>query len=155
MLKNVELGSCKAIAEFGPGTGVFTSKILEEMPEDSKLLIFELHNAFFLKLEKEYRDYSNVIVINDSAENISKYMIENNISNLDAIISSLPLTNFDDKLTNNILKSSYESLKEEGLYIQFQYSLNARKKLKRVFNMVKINFTPKNIPPAFVYTCKK
>jgi phospholipid N-methyltransferase len=155
MLKNVELASCRAIAEFGPGTGVFTSKILEEIPKDAKLLVFELHKAFFHKLEKEYRDHANVIVINDSAENIGKYMNENNISVLDAVISSLPLTNFDDKLTNTILKSSYESLKDEGLYIQFQYSLNARKKLKRIFNSVKINFTPKNIPPAFVYTCKK
>jgi phospholipid N-methyltransferase len=155
MLKNVQLASCNAIAEFGPGTGVFTNKILEGMPQDSKLLVFELHDAFYNKLLKEYQGQENVIIINDSAENVSKYMQEHRITQLDAVISSLPLTNFDDKLTNNILKSSYESLKDEGLYIQFQYSLNARKKLKGVFSSVKINFTPKNIPPAFVYTCKK
>lgn len=155
MLKHIDFSNARAIAEYGPGTGVFTKMLLNKMQEDSILLVFELHEAFFKKLEKEYKDHKNVILINDSAENVSKYMKQYDIDELDVVLSSLPLTNFDNKLTSRILKRSHGALKANGSYIQFQYSLNARKLLKRIFSSVKIDFTAKNIPPAFVYTCHK
>ncbi len=155
MLKNIDFDNCNCIAEYGPGTGVFTRMILEKMNSNAKLLVFELHDAFYAKLAKEFEGNENVILINDSAENISKHMAEHNISVLDAVISSLPLANFDEKLTSHILKRAQGALKSNGLYVQFQYSLNAKKLLKRIYSSVKIDFTPKNIPPAFVYTCRK
>lgn len=155
MLKNIDFSKAKAIAEYGPGTGVFTKMLLNKIQDDCILLVFELHEAFFKKLEKEYKDQENVILINDSAENVSKYMKEYDIDELDVVLSSLPLTNFDNKLTSRILKRSHGALKSNGIYIQFQYTLNARKLLKRIFANVQIDFTAKNIPPAFVYTCRK
>jgi phosphatidylethanolamine/phosphatidyl-N-methylethanolamine N-methyltransferase len=71
------------------------------------------------------------------------------------VVSSLPLANFPEKLKMNILTKSAASMHEESLYIQFQYSLNAKKAIKSVFSSVGITFTAVNFPPAFVYTCKK
>lgn len=155
MLKNIDFSKCEAIAEFGPGTGVFTRMIIEKMNPDTTLLIFELHDAFYKNLRKEFEEKENIIIINDSAENISKYMVEYGIDKLDVVISSLPLANFDKQITSQILKKAQGALKAKGLYIQFQYSLNAKRTLKRIYSSVKIDFTPKNIPPAFVYTCLK
>ena len=155
MLKNIDFTNCTAIAEYGPGTGVFTRMIIEKMNPDTKLLVFELHDAFYNKLVKEFEENDNVILINDSAENISKYTEKYGIEKLDVVVSSLPLANFDKQLTSLILKKAQGALKSNGLYIQFQYSLNAKKTLKRIYSSVKIDFTPKNIPPAFVYTCLK
>ena len=73
----------------------------------------------------------------------------------DIIISSLPLANFSEELRNSILEIVHESLNEKGSFIQFQYSLNAFKNLKKLFPVVKLNFTALNFPPAFVYTCSK
>ena len=42
---------------------------------------------------------------------------------------------------------------KDGVYVQFQYSLNAHKLLKKKFNKVTLDFTPINMPPAFVYRC--
>jgi phospholipid N-methyltransferase len=155
MLKNIDFSSVSAIAEYGPGNGVFTRMILEHISPDTKLLVFELHDTFYKKLEKEFADNDNVIMINDSAENISHYLKENNLEELDVIVSSLPLANFDKEVKSNILNSSHKVLNSNGMYVQFQYSLNSKKQLKKLFSSVSIDFTAKNIPPAFVYTCYK
>lgn len=155
MLQNINFDNCNVIIELGPGTGVFTRMLTNKMKGDSKLIIFELHEAFLNKLQKEFANDDRVIIINDSAENIGEHLKEHNLGEVDAVISSLPLTNFNKRLVHTILKQSHQHLKQSGLYIQFQYSLNAQKHLKKIFREVKISFTPRNIPPAFVYTCMK
>lgn len=155
MLKNINFDSANVIVEFGPGTGVITRQIVLKMNPKATLYVFELHAPFFKSLQKEFRGIDNVRIINDSAVDVRKYLKEDNKENADAIISSLPLTNFDQKLTMRILKSAEIALKPDGLYIQFQYSLNAKKLLSKIFSSISIQFTPINIPPAFIYTCKK
>ncbi|RYM34537.1 methyltransferase domain-containing protein [Brumimicrobium glaciale] len=155
MLKNVDFKESNVIVEFGPGTGVFTRRIIEEMNPNASLYVFELHEPFFVKLQKEYEDDDRIQIINDSAADVRKYLKADGKDFADVIISSLPLTNFDQKLTMRILKSAEIALKPEGQYIQFQYSLNARKLLVKIFNSISIQFTANNLPPAFVYTCKK
>ena len=41
-----------------------------------------------------------------------------------------------------------------GVYVQFQYSLKSLYLLKKYFS-VRLRFTLFNIPPAFVYVCRK
>jgi len=155
MLNNVDFESSNVIVEYGPGTGVFTRRIIEKMNPNAKLYVFELHEPFYVKLKKEFENDQRVQIINDSAVEVRKYLAADNHEYSDVIISSLPLTNFDHKLTMRILKSAEIALKPEGKYIQFQYSLNAKKLLNKIFNSISIQFTANNLPPAFVYTCKK
>lgn len=155
MLENIDFKKCKVVVELGPGTGVFTRMLASKLDKDAKLILFELHDAFYEKLKKEFINDDRVVIINDSAENIGKHLKDQGLSEIDVVMSSLPLTNFNKKLVMGILKQSHLYLKKSGLYIQFQYSLNAQKALKRVFKSVRISFTPRNIPPAFVYTCIK
>lgn len=154
MLKNVDFKKVKLIVELGPGTGVFTKKILEKLPSDAKLMVFELNDNFYHQLENQIKD-ERLILIHDSAENIATYIKKEGFLYADYVISSLPLANFPKKLTENILNESYDSLKNEGKYIQFQYSLLSKKNLENKFQAVHISFTPINFPPAFVYTCIK
>jgi len=49
----------------------------------------------------------------------------------------------------------YHSLKPGGLFIAFQYSQQMKKLLGEHFSIEKIEFVPLNIPPAFVYVCRK
>lgn len=155
MLENIDFDKTKVIVELGPGTGVFTRMLASKLAEDGQILLFELHDSFYENLKKEFHSDKRVIIINDSAENIGKHLKEHNLTQVDVVLSSLPLTNFNNRLVMRILKQSHQYLKQSGLYIQFQYSLNAQKALKKVFKSVRISFTPRNIPPAFVYTCTK
>ena len=154
MLQNIDFKKAKVLVELGPGTGVFTKKILEAMNPDAKLFVFELNDNFYHALKEEIVD-DRMILIHDSAEFIQKYLNEYQHLNTDYVISSLPLANFPNKLKLNILNASYESLRNNGKYIQFQYSLNSKKALEERFESVHLSFTPLNFPPAFVYTCIK
>ena len=73
----------------------------------------------------------------------------------DAIISSLPLANFPETLRTSLIQESHTVLNDNAQFIQFQYSLQSKKKLEKTFEKVSIRFTPLNFPPAFIYTCTK
>ena len=154
MLKNIEFKKAKLIVELGPGTGVFTKKILEQLPEDARLLVFELNEDFYKLLQREIND-DRLILVHDSAEKIGEYIQQEGFLYADYIVSSLPLANFPKKLVNSLLSESYRVLKNHGKFVQFQYSLVSKKHLENQFQSVHISFTPINFPPAFVYTCVK
>jgi len=153
MLKPIHFNEARCIVEFGPGTGVFTHKLLEKMSPDSKLLVFEINPAFHEEL-MTIKD-SRLIVINDSAEKIDNYLILHQQEKADYIISSLPFAMIPDEVVDVILKKSFEVLAAKGKFIQFQYSLNALSRLKAIYSKVKINFTFLNLPPAFIFICSK
>lgn len=154
MLKNVDFKKAKVIVELGPGNGVFTKKILAKMNPDAKLFVFELNTDFYNTLKNEIQD-ERMFLIHDSAEKVAEYLHKEDLLSTDYVISSLPFTNFPKKLTETILKESYDVLKNHGKFIQFQYTLFSKKNLENQFQAVHISFTPLNFPPAFVYTCVK
>ena len=153
MLKPIHFTDAKCIVEFGPGTGVFTLKLLEKMSPDSKLLVFEINPVFHEELQT-IRD-NRLIVINDSAEKIDHYLTLHQMEKADYIVSSLPFSMIPDEVVDAILKNAFAVLAPKGKYIQFQYSLNALSKLKSLYSKVKIKFTFLNLPPAFVFVCSK
>lgn len=152
MLENIDFASTKLIIELGPGNGVFTDIIIQRMAPDARLLVFELNDEFYKSLSSRISD-PRVEVIHDSAEFIDNHLKDN--EKADCVISSLPLMVFPEDLRRNVVKASYDSLKEKGKYIQFQYSLQSKKLLESTYKTVSVRFTIKNFPPAFVYTCRK
>lgn len=154
MLENVDFETNKIFVELGPGTGVFTEKIIEKMSSDAVLLVFEVNDSFFNSLNERITD-ERVHLIHDSAEKIDEYLQKFSLQQADVVISSLPLAVFSTQLRKNILSASENALKQNGKYIQFQYSLQAKPFLKQLYKKISISFTPLNFPPAFVYTCTK
>jgi phospholipid N-methyltransferase len=152
MLKNVDFENSKVIIELGPGNGVFTEIMLERMAPDAKLFVFELNEEFYEQVAARISD-PRAQIIHDSAENIGNYVKE--AGTADAVISSLPLMVFPEELRANVVNAAHKSLSNKGKYIQFQYSLQSKRYLEGIFKDVNIQFTIRNLPPAFVYTCKK
>lgn len=151
MIDPIDFQRVKCIVEYGPGTGTITHELLKRMPLNSILLVFEINKEFCEKLE-EIND-SRIKIITGSAENLIEYLSENNIVQVDYILSSLPFAIIPNNIVNNILTIARKVLGTTGTFIQYQYSLNALRKLKSKFKNVDINFTPMNIPPAFVFVC--
>ena len=152
MLQHIDFSEDKLIVELGPGTGVFTDLIIDKLADDGQLFVFELNDHFYEVLQNRIND-PRVHIIHDSAEHIQKYLKNN--EKADAIVSSLPLMNFPSKLRHALILESHDSLKSKGKYIQFQYTLQSKRTLSKYFDSISINFTVKNLPPAFVYTCRK
>ena len=153
MCNPIKFKNANHIIELGPGTGVFTKQLLKRMNPDATLFVFETNKSFYQFL-METIDDKRMVLINDTAENIHHHLKKYNLEEVDYIVSSLPLTVIPVHIKENILDEAHKCLKIGGLYIQFQYSLNALGLLKRKFDKkVKIDFAPINFPPAFVYRC--
>jgi|SRR5690606_4719315 len=153
MLRNIDFSKRKVIVELGPGTGVFTREIIKKMTPDSILLVFEINDTFFQDLSKKISD-SRVHLIHDSAVKIEEYLSKYDLQEADVVISSLPLAVIDANIRSAILENTKKSLKKGGKFIQFQYSLQSKGLLKKLYKEIKISFTILNFPPAFVYTCR-
>jgi phospholipid N-methyltransferase len=152
MLSPIDFNKALNIVELGPGTGIITKEIIKKMRSDARLLVFETQKNFCDLLNHEIND-KRVTIINDTAEKMEEYLRKYGIEKADYTVSSLPFMIIPDTAKNTILNTAVKFLKDDGLFIQYQYSLNALKLLKSKFKNVKLDFTPINIPPAFIYKC--
>ena len=152
MLNHVPIKEAKVIIELGPGTGVFTEKIIQKMGADTQLIVIELNDHFYEALAHKIQ-HPNVHLIHDSAEQIHQILNDLQLEKADLIISSLPLAMFPSELRHAILDAARENLRPKGHFVQFQYSLQAHSLLKKCFHKVKLDFTPFIFPPGFIYTC--
>jgi phosphatidylethanolamine/phosphatidyl-N-methylethanolamine N-methyltransferase len=154
ILDHIDFGTPQVIVELGPGTGVFTKEIITRMHAESKLLVIELNEDFANHLKSRFID-SRVEIIQASATELPTLLHERHIQQVNYIVSSLPLTSIPAEITREILETCERTLAPGGKFIQFQYSLQQRKKLEKLYTNVNIQFTPLNFPPAFVYCCQK
>ncbi|MBI5079195.1 methyltransferase domain-containing protein [Candidatus Wolfebacteria bacterium] len=154
MVDLADFSGAKCVVEFGSGTGAVTKKILQRLPEDCVLLSFEIEKSFAERLEKTIND-KRLIIINDGAEQLAKYLKKYGHQEADYIISCLPLASLPKDSAEKILEIAKNRLKNGGHYIQFQYSLNDFGNLKKVFSKVRLGFEIRNFPPAFIYICEK
>jgi phospholipid N-methyltransferase len=151
MLRGLDFKGANCVVELGPGEGCITRELIQKLGPNTQLFVFEMSTQF-VQENLQFND-PRVHVINDSAEFVKKYLLEHNIHSVDYIISSLPLTLFPVPLKEKIVDEAVGMLKKGGIYRQYQYSTTALKLLKSRFKRVKLDYTPFNIPPAFVYTC--
>ena len=152
MIAPIDFQKADVILELGPGNGVFTKAILERMKQTSKLFSFELNTAFYQHISNNVDD-KRLTLINDTAEKIDEYLEKHGIGKVDYIVSSLPFTVIPKEIKLTIIDKCVNQLKDDGMFIQFKYSLNAKKLLSSKFSQIKIDFSALNLPPAFVYKC--
>ncbi|MDN4080323.1 methyltransferase domain-containing protein [Paenibacillus polymyxa] len=151
MVKQAPWNEVRAVAELGSGTGAITRCINTQVSEATKVLLFEMDETLRNNLQTEYPDFS----CHPNAERLVDAMKQENIQQLDCIFSGLPFFNFERELRDTLVEQIYKALKPGGLFIAFQYSLQMKKQLFEKFIIEKIDWVPLNIPPAFVYVCRK
>lgn len=154
MINDINFKNAKCIVEYGPGTGVFTDKILKNKRKDTRLILIEYNEVFYKQLIEEYTDYDNIVIINDSAENIDKYLEKYNIKKVDYIISGLPFTSLPKNVSSKVLKNTGNILKEDGLFITFQYTLLKKDYIANYFKTIDYKKVWFNLPPAYVLKCR-
>ncbi len=149
------------IVEFGPGTGVVSEIVLETMKKDALFFAIEFNPVF---VEESLKRCPNLIIYQDDALNLPKYLKLHEKTHCDVILSGLPWSLFEDKLQNDILQTIHDSLKPGGEFLTFAYihatmlpgGKRFRKKIESLFSSVKkTKIIWKNAPPAFVYHCTK
>lgn len=142
------------VVELGAGTGSFTRCLQDDLPQDGRLLVFEINEVQASYLRKKFVD-RRVTIIADDAKNLSKHLARLSLDKADYIVSGLPLADFRKQERQTILTEIFRSLKDSGTYIQFQYLLGSILHIKKLFKVRIVGFEVRNIPPAFLYECRK
>ena len=153
LLSPIDFQSARCIVELGPGNGCVTHALLERMHQDCVLVCLELNNEFATQLNLHVD--SRLHVYNACASSIRGILDELNIPEVDHVVSSLPLALIADEMVASILASVDANLRDGGTFLQYQYSLANYSDMKPFFRDVKLRFTLRNMPPAFVYECTK
>ncbi len=154
MLKNINFRKAKYIVEYGAGTGILTREILAKTRKDAIIFCFEVNKKLYKYLKNSFND-PRLFIINDSAENIKKYLESYNIPEIDYILSSLPFSNLSRQKKVRIITATLEVLNNSGKFILYRYSNNFKQYLQYYFRKISTIFVPLNLPPTFVYVCQK
>ncbi|GAB4107774.1 rRNA adenine N-6-methyltransferase family protein [Echinicola sediminis] len=149
MLSFANFKGAKIIVELGGGDGSITRGIIDRMDKDAQLLVFEISKPFCENLKRKFPQ-KNVQIINDSAENLDRY-IEG--ASADLILSSLPFSLIPKESRNEIYKKSRTHLSSDGFFIQICYSYLLKFQFAEYFQSIRTAFTLKNFPPAFIIIC--
>ena len=155
MVENIDFKSANYIVEYGPGTGIFTEKIIKKRKKNAIILLFESNKKFYALLKEKFKDETNLYIVNDSAEYIEKYLTMYDIPAIDYIVSGLPFASLPHNVSSNILKQTQKHLKEDGKFITFQYTLLKEDFIREYFNEVNIKRELRNVPPAYILCCNQ
>jgi len=154
MLAGIDFKTARVLVEFGPGSGIITKEILNRMHPDARLFCFEINAVFYNHLSNY--NHPQLIMVKTSAADIRKVIQKHGFEQVDYVVSSLPLAIMPSDVSLEILENTHDVLRSNGGFIQYQYSLQNKKDVKKVFGQhVSIQFVTLNVPPAFVYFCKK
>ncbi|WP_342566442.1 methyltransferase domain-containing protein [Paenibacillus sp. FSL R7-0345] len=151
MVNQVEWDHIKAVAELGAGTGPITRYIQSNVKRDANVFLFEMDHVMRRKLRLNYPGFS----CHSNATRLVDTINQKNVIYLDCIFSGLPFFNFERELRDALLDQIVHALKPGGMFIAFQYSLQMKKQLSEHFIIENIQLVPLNLPPAFVYVCRK
>jgi len=159
--RGIDWSRVQVAVEFGPGTGVFTEYILSNLPPQAKFFVIERNPAL---ADCFRRRYPQVALHEDCAGNIRQICQRQGVDQVDCVISGLPWAIFSEALQIRLLEALHSILKPGGQFTTFAYlqgllmpnGRRFRKKLDVYFT--EISRSPLvwlNLPPAFVYRCKK
>ncbi|MDR0931732.1 MAG: hypothetical protein LBM70_01760 [Victivallales bacterium] len=161
IVSQVGMENAEVIVELGPGTGAITREIVLRMPKNAKFIAIELDAALCGHLRQTF---PGVTVCNGSAAGIGDILDCHALSSPDVVISGLPWANFSAKLQREILESVIEHIAPGGCFTTFAYlqgllfpsGQRFRRLLDELFSEVETSpIIWKNLPPAFVYRCRK
>jgi phospholipid N-methyltransferase len=161
LIDGMGLEEADTVVELGPGTGPFTRLILERARPEASILAVELNAHMARNL---VRRYPRVRIINDSAERLPQHLETLGRAHADCILSGLPFAAFDEDLQERLVSAVVESLRPGGRFAAFSYLPAAwlptgrrfRRMLESRFAEVRNSAVEwRNLPPAFVYYCRK
>ncbi len=156
---NIGIENAQNIIEVGPGLGAFTKAILCKKKDGASFFTVEINPKI---AECLHNKIHNIDIQIGSAEFLPEMMAQRDMDSADVIVSGIPWALLNSREQSKILHRIYNALKKDGYFTTFAYILPTipakrfRKKLFNLFEDVQIsNIVWQNIPPAFVYYCKK
>jgi phospholipid N-methyltransferase len=151
MMSGIDWSRTGWIAELGAGTGVITDAIDARRHPDSSFLCFERDPMMRLDLARRYPGAD----VQDDAFTLRGRLAEVGVTGLDCVVSGLPFANFTLPRQKRLLDDIHHCLAPGGVFIAFQYTRHIQPYLVSVYSDLDSQFVWANLPPAFVFICRK
>ncbi|MFN2555279.1 MAG: class I SAM-dependent methyltransferase [Nitriliruptorales bacterium] len=151
MLDMANLPAARRVAEFGAGTGVYTTEILKRVGPQAHVVAFEIDPSLAADLSARIED-PRLQIVTDSAERAGEYLAG---KKMDVVVSSLPFTSMSKQIRRAILDQATRILRDDGVMLVIQYSTVLRRDLQRRFASVRRSISLFNVPPAFLFACRE
>ena len=161
IVDGLDLPAADAVLEYGPGTGVFTEFVVRGLRPNTKFAAIELNPHFAQTFRKRYPE---LLLFQDSVANVKTICDQAGIEQVDCIVSGLPWATFPESLQVQCLEEMMRVLKPGGQFVTFSYVhsqlLAGAKRFTKIlpdyFSIVSNSpIVWLNVPPAFVYRCRR
>lgn len=152
--------SCRVI-ELGAGNGVITERIIDALPPGSRFLAIERCNDLSRRLA---RRIGRSLVVCDCASRIESLAQARGIAEADCVVSALPWSNLAPALRASIVEGVRRTLSPGGTFVTiacfglhwFPAGQHLRRLLENSFSgIARSPVELANVPPAFVYVCRR
>lgn len=159
--KEASLDGASVIVEYGPGTGPVTKELIARKPDDSKLISIERNDEFVVRLRQRFPDLD---IAHSCVQDLPDVLAARGETQADRIVSGLPWASFETELQRDIMQVTHDTLAPDGIFVTFAYvqglalprAWRYRSLLNRLFSEVtQTEVVWANMPPAFVYRCRK
>jgi phospholipid N-methyltransferase len=152
IINGIDWDNAKCVVELGAGTGPITAQMVKHLKPHTKLLVIELDKDMAARLKAKF---PNIDVVQGDAGKFDELLAERGITQVDHVVSGLPLPSFPAALRDSILSKSAKMLAPEGTFRQLTVMPWVYYKMYRgYFDDVRFKFVPINMPPGGVYVCR-
>ena len=165
MLEPLPVSEAQYVVELGPGTGVFTRQLLKRMSKDSKLLAFEINPKFTDYLSRNFSD-SRLEILNSCAGSVGDELIRRRWSRVDVVVTSLGFGLMSNEKIHEIFTGLMPFMDRNSMLSLFQYvhqmkyldgrisRFDVSTLLSKYFRHIDRRTVLRNLPPAFIFTCR-
>ena len=147
MLAKVDWNRCRLFVEYGPGVGTFTTRILECLPPDARLLAIDTNPRFVEFLKKTITDPRLEVVLG-SATDVERIIAASGHSQADYVISGLPFSALPQDVAEGIVAATYAVLRDGGAFMTYQFRPTARELTEARFDRTDTGLALFNVPPC-------
>ncbi|MCC8180103.1 MAG: methyltransferase domain-containing protein [Planctomycetes bacterium] len=157
MVKFANLKHKSVVVELGPGTGVFTRRIVEALKPEQRFFAIELNENFARALKVHLPDVQ--IYIGNAAD-LPKFCRQDGVDHVDCVISGLPWAIIPEPVQDAILDGMYSVMPKGAVFLTFAYLqgliMPSGKRFRRVVKdrFAKVSSSKviwQNLPPAIIY----
>lgn len=151
--RQVPLPATRPILELGGGTGAITKALLEVGVPPDRLIVVEREAALRQALAARFPELD---VIQGDASDVVQLLARRGITEVGAVVSSLPLTFLPRPLRRRMVEPSFALLGPDRPFIQFTYSLFSPLP-RRAFGVTggPVVQIWRNFPPASVWVYRR
>ena len=140
--------------EFGPGDGAVTKELLNRIGPQDQLIAVESSLVLMQKLEQKIRD-SRLKIVHALAQQALHEQLKDRRGSVANIVSGIPFSQIGEVDRAVIFDGMRDLLDPEGHVVIYQFLSNIKKELEERFDLIKYQWTIRNIPPLYILTAEQ